>query len=64
VTVIVTVTYILLVMRADNDNDGEVGIMALIALIRRQALPGWRRAKAVLAALGIFGPRYSNESHR
>jgi KUP system potassium uptake protein len=53
VTVIVTVTYVLLVMRADND--GEGGIMALIALIRRRALPGGRRAKAVLAALGIFG---------
>jgi KUP system potassium uptake protein len=53
VTVIVTVTYVLLVMRADND--GEGGIMALIALIRRRALPGGRRAKAVLVALGIFG---------
>jgi KUP system potassium uptake protein len=53
VTIIVTVTYVLLVMRADND--GEGGIMALIALIRGRALPGGRRAKAVLAALGIFG---------
>jgi KUP system potassium uptake protein len=53
VTIIVTVTYVLLVMRADND--GEGGIMALIALIRRRALPGSNRAKAVLAALGIFG---------
>ena len=53
VTIIVTVTYVLLVMRADND--GEGGIMALIALIRRRALPGGRRAKATLAALGIFG---------
>ena len=53
VTIIVTVTYVLLVMRADND--GEGGIMALIALIRRRALPGGRRAKTVLAALGIFG---------
>jgi KUP system potassium uptake protein len=53
VTIIVTVTYVLFVMRADND--GEGGIMALIALIRRRALPGGRRAKAVLAALGIFG---------
>ena len=53
VTIIVTVTYVLLVMRADND--GEGGIMALIALIRRRALPGGRRAKAMLAALGIFG---------
>jgi len=53
VTIIVTVTYVLLVMRADND--GEGGIMALIALIRRRALPGGARAKAVLSALGIFG---------
>jgi KUP system potassium uptake protein len=53
VTIIVTVTYVLLVMRADND--GEGGIMALIALIRRRALPGGRRAKALLAGLGIFG---------
>ena len=53
VTIIVTVTYVLLVMRADND--GEGGIMALIALIRRRGLPGRRRTKVVLAALGIFG---------
>ena len=53
VTIIVTVTYVLLVMRADND--GEGGIMALITLIRRRGAPGGRRAKAVLAALGIFG---------
>ncbi|MBV9444982.1 MAG: KUP/HAK/KT family potassium transporter, partial [Streptosporangiaceae bacterium] len=53
VMIIVTLTYVLLVMRADND--GEGGIMALIALIRRRALPGGARAKAVLAALGIFG---------
>src|SRR5689334_14749682 len=33
VTIIVTVTYVLLVMRADND--GEGGILALITLIRR-----------------------------
>jgi KUP system potassium uptake protein len=53
VTIIVTITYVTLVMQADND--GEGGIMALIALIRRRALPGGARAKAVLAALGIFG---------
>ena len=51
VTIVVTVTYVLLVMRADNQ--GEGGIMALITLIRRGAVP--RRTKAVLAALGIFG---------
>jgi KUP system potassium uptake protein len=53
VTIIVTVTYVLLVMRADND--GEGGIMALIALIRRRGVPGGRRTKVVLAALGVFG---------
>ena len=53
VTIIVTVTYVLLVMRADND--GEGGIMALITLIRRRGVPGGRRTKIVLAALGVFG---------
>ena len=33
VTIIVTVTYVLLAMRADNE--GEGGIMALITLLRR-----------------------------
>ena len=53
VTIIVTVTYVLLVMRADND--GEGGIMALITLIRRRGVRGGRRTKLVLAALGVFG---------
>jgi len=53
VTIVVTFTYVLFVMRADND--GEGGIMSLIALIRRRTVPGGRRAKVVLAALGIFG---------
>ncbi len=52
VTLIVTVTYVALVMRADND--GEGGIMALITQIRRQDAGGVR-VKVVLAALGIFG---------
>src|SRR5215470_5859376 len=41
VTIIVTVTYVLLAMRADND--GEGGIMALITLLRRWRAPGGRR---------------------
>jgi KUP system potassium uptake protein len=53
VTIIVTITYVVLVMRADND--GEGGIMALIALIRRRGVAGGRRTKLTLAALGIFG---------
>ncbi len=53
VTIIVTLKYVLLVMRADNE--GEGGIMALITLIRRQGVRGGRRTKLALAALGIFG---------
>jgi len=53
VTIIVTVTYVLLVMRADND--GEGGIMALITLLRRARTRGGRRTKLWLAGLGIFG---------
>ncbi|MFB6962601.1 potassium transporter Kup [Streptomyces sp. NPDC056309] len=53
VVIIVTVTYVLLAMHADND--GEGGIMALITLLRRWSSQRGRRAAAVLAALGIFG---------
>jgi KUP system potassium uptake protein len=53
VTIIVTVTYVLLVMRADND--GEGGILALITLIQRRGVGGGRRTKMALAALGVFG---------
>jgi KUP system potassium uptake protein len=53
VTIIVTVTYVLLVMRADNA--GEGGIMALITLIRRQRGSSGGRTKLALVALGIFG---------
>ncbi|WP_330251041.1 KUP/HAK/KT family potassium transporter [Nocardia sp. NBC_00565] len=53
VMIIVTVTYVLLVMRADND--GEGGIMALITLLRRLGGGRGGRVAAVLAGLGIFG---------
>ncbi|MFE0254797.1 potassium transporter Kup [Streptomyces sp. NPDC059010] len=53
VMIIVTVTYVLLAMRADNDDEG--GIMALITLLRRWNAQRGRRAAVVLAALGIFG---------
>ncbi|GLY99968.1 KUP/HAK/KT family potassium transporter [Actinoplanes sp. NBRC 103695] len=53
VMIIVTVTYILLAMRINND--GEGGIMALIALLRRRGAQQGRRAAGVLAAVGIFG---------
>jgi KUP system potassium uptake protein len=52
ITFIVSIKYVTFIMRADND--GEGGIMALIALIQSVSLKG-RAAKAVLVALGIFG---------
>ncbi|MFI6600283.1 potassium transporter Kup [Nonomuraea sp. NPDC050536] len=53
VMIIVTVTYVLLAMRADNN--GEGGIMALITLLRRWSTQRGRRTTMVLATLGIFG---------
>jgi KUP system potassium uptake protein len=53
VMIIVTLTYITLVMRADND--GEGGIMALITMLRRWNVAGDRRTAMMLAALGLFG---------
>jgi KUP system potassium uptake protein len=53
VMVIVTLTYVTLVMNADND--GEGGIMALVTLMRRLIGGGNRRAAPLLAVLGIFG---------
>lgn len=53
VMIIVTLTYVTLVMHADND--GEGGIMALITLLRRLTGGAGGRTAAVLAGLGIFG---------
>lgn len=50
-TLIVSVKYVLVVMRASNQ--GEGGIMALTALISRLRLSP--RSLAVLAGLGVFG---------
>src|SRR4051812_27750187 len=52
ITLIVSIKYVALIMRADNE--GEGGIMALIALIRQKGLER-RFAQVVLVALGIFG---------
>jgi KUP system potassium uptake protein len=52
ITIIVSVKYVTFIMRADNE--GEGGIMALIARVLDLPLKG-RRAKATLVALGIFG---------
>jgi KUP system potassium uptake protein len=49
---IVTVKYVIFMMRADNR--GEGGIMALMALVRRTLPPGGRSAW-VLMTLGMFG---------
>jgi KUP system potassium uptake protein len=53
VTLIVTVKYVGLVMKADND--GEGGIMALIAQIRQIGEGVQGRIKFLLAGLGVFG---------
>ena len=55
ITIIVTAQYVLLILRADND--GEGGIMALIALLLRLRGPGPPNPRMVfaLAGLGIFG---------
>jgi KUP system potassium uptake protein len=53
VTMIVTVKYVGLVMKADNE--GEGGIMALISQIRQIGSEVPARTKFVLAGLGVFG---------
>jgi len=52
VTLIVSIEFVLLIMRADND--GEGGILALIALVETVKLRG-SRLKPVLIGLGMFG---------
>ena len=52
ITLVVSIKYVTFILRADND--GEGGIMALTALLQKQALKT-RRAKAILITLGIFG---------
>ena len=52
VTIIVTIKYVLLVMRADND--GEGGILSLITLINRRGLPGQRPDQVAAGGSGRF----------
>jgi KUP system potassium uptake protein len=52
ITSIVSIKYVTFIMRAGND--GEGGIMALIALVM-DVFPKGRTARAALIALGIFG---------
>ena len=51
ITLVVSMKYVALAMRADND--GEGGILALVALLRRH-LHG-RRRLAVVMAMGVLG---------
>jgi KUP system potassium uptake protein len=53
VMIIVTLTYVTLVMHADND--GEGGVMALITLVRRLGRRSSPRVISALSALGILG---------
>ena len=53
VILIVTITYVSLAMRMDND--GEGGIMALLTLLRRWAPKGRTRTVAVLSGLAVLG---------
>jgi KUP system potassium uptake protein len=53
VVIVVTLKYVVFVMRADND--GEGGIMALIALVLDRAKRAHGRSLTVLVAVGIFG---------
>jgi KUP system potassium uptake protein len=50
--VVVTLKYVVLIMRADNE--GEGGILSLFALVQRTLTPGnrWQRVIVMLAALG------------
>ncbi|MDB5774800.1 MAG: trkD [Herbaspirillum sp.] len=51
-TIVVSLKYVLFVMRADNN--GEGGVLALMALSLRTALAGSRRS-SILMMLGVFG---------
>ncbi len=53
VMIVVTLTYITLVMRVNND--GEGGIMAIIAMLRRWGGAAHSRAAGILALAGVFG---------
>ena len=53
VMLIVTLTYVTLVMRADND--GEGGVMALITLVRRLGGTSNGRIVGALCTLGVLG---------
>jgi KUP system potassium uptake protein len=51
-TLVVSIKYVVFILRADND--GEGGILALTALVLRKAAPG-SRTRATLVMLGLAG---------
>lgn len=53
VTLLVTVKYVLIVLRADNE--GEGGILSLMTLLTKVGAPGSARTRVVLTTLGLFG---------
>ncbi|MDQ4215863.1 potassium transporter Kup [Microbacterium sp. ASV81] len=53
IILIVTITYVSLAMRMDND--GEGGIMALLTLLRRWAPKGKKRTVTFLSGLAVLG---------
>ncbi|MFY0076126.1 KUP/HAK/KT family potassium transporter, partial [Acinetobacter baumannii] len=52
ISIVVTIKYVMFVLRADNN--GEGGVLALMALSLRSAISGSPRAK-LLMMLGVFG---------
>ncbi len=53
ITLIVSIKYVVFILRADND--GEGGVMALAALVRGALKHPGRRAAAVIMGLGVLG---------
>jgi KUP system potassium uptake protein len=53
ITIVVSLKYVLVVLRADND--GEGGVMALAALVRRALANTTASRGAIVMAVGVFG---------
>ena len=53
ITVVVSLKYVTFILRADND--GEGGVMALAALLRRALGGASGRRAAIVMAVGVFG---------
>ncbi|HYO17281.1 MAG TPA: potassium transporter Kup [Dermatophilaceae bacterium] len=52
ITVVISIKYVVFILRADNE--GEGGVLALAALVRRHARPGTKRSSLVML-LGVVG---------